>query len=290
MHHAGAVGGASEHVVRGSGRATRIYQLDAVRGLLAIGVAVYHVWPSATTALLGTWGVYAFFVLSGWAMEHVYGQSIDVRRFAIARVARLAPLWVPVVLVSAAAYGMTDPGRVLLNLTGAFAFASPGATSIPTGGWSIGIEVTCYAMFAVLAAWRLETRVLAILAVAGVVLRFVTVGGLMPANLAASWVAYTVPSSFLGFFLVGMLAARTVRLSAWSGTRARSSEVLGDLSYGTYLLHPLVALLVGPLTLVLTPPLAWLIHRLYEAPMRRWIGGLRLGYRDLLDVRVRGGA
>lgn len=254
-----------------AGARQRIYQLDAVRGLLAIGVAVYHVAPGPATAILGTWGVYAFFVLSGWAMEHVYGAAIDVRRFAVARVARLAPLWIPVVLISAFAYDITDPVRIALNLTGVFGFVSPGATSIVTGGWSIGIEVVCYVMFAVLAVWRLETRALAVLAAAGVALRFVAVGGLMPVDLEASWVAYTVPSSFLGFFLVGMLAARTVRLPSWSGRRARAAAALGDLSYGTYLLHPLVAMLVGPLTVLVTPPLAWLIYRLYEAPLRHFV-------------------
>src|SRR4051812_47920865 len=69
------------------GERQRVYQLDAIRGLLAIGVMVYHAvfWANGTyLPLLGTWGVYGFFVLSGWALEHVYGGRLRVGAFAVA--------------------------------------------------------------------------------------------------------------------------------------------------------------------------------------------------------------
>src|SRR5262245_56938755 len=66
--------------------ASRLYQLDALRGLLAIGVMTYHVLPGVPL-VFGTWGVYLFFVLSGFALEHVYGSGLDIGRFVVARVA-----------------------------------------------------------------------------------------------------------------------------------------------------------------------------------------------------------
>ena len=69
-------------------------------GRLAIGVMLYHVayWsggPEFTS--LGTYGVYAFFVLSGFALEHVYGYRLRLGEFTLARVSRLAPLRLVVV-------------------------------------------------------------------------------------------------------------------------------------------------------------------------------------------------
>lgn len=252
----------------GAGTSPRVYQLDALRGLLALGVVAYHVLDAPEA--FGTWGVYAFFVLSGFAMEHVYGRRLDVRTFAAARIARLAPLWIPVVLVTALLDGVLDPIRLGLNLTGAFGFVAPGATSIPTGGWSIGIEVVCYAAFVALAWRRLPTPALAAIAAAALALRFALVGGLMPADLDASWVAYTIAPNFVGFFLVGMVMARAVTFRQWSGWPARISTWLGDASYGTYLLHPLIALVLGPATIIVAPIVALALHP-GEVVVGRWI-------------------
>ena len=142
------------------GTPVRIYPLDAVRGALAIGVMVYHVtyWSGgAEFTSLGTYGVYAFFALSGVALEHVYGHRLRLGQFALARVARLAPLWLITVLLSIAVFGPVSPDVLLLNATGLFGFVEPGRTSIPVGGWSIGIEVGLYVLFVVLASRRLPT-------------------------------------------------------------------------------------------------------------------------------------
>lgn len=267
-----------------SAGAARVYQLDAIRGVLAIGVMGYHVlhWP----AVLGTWGVYAFFVLSGYALDHVYRGRLALRSFVVARVARLAPLWIPVVLVSALVLGVTDPVRLALNLTGAFGIVQPGATSIVTGGWSIGIEVVCYVLFPLLI--RLGVRELAIVTVATIALRFAWVGGLMPADLEASWVRYTEIPSFLCFFVGGMLLSRTITFPAWSGGRAQIATALGEASYGVYLLHPLVAAAVGPLALFVTPVLALAVRYGYEIPVgRRLRRSVRLPQLDLGRVVLR---
>jgi exopolysaccharide production protein ExoZ len=333
----------------------RIDALDALRGLLAIGVMAYHLlaWTDTARLLtLGTYGVYAFFVLSGFALEWVYSRRLrdhhGTRRYGAARVARIFPLYATVALVTAlvAVVGgrAIDVRDLLLNVTLLFGFFDPGATSTVVGGWSIGIEVVFYVLFPIIAWLRLSTRWLAVLALAALVLRMVYVEAVLGSGPAFgdAWVAYSQMPSFLWFFLAGMVGARLVaardarhpmgpasrRLSAawpfigalgilavvvacsaagdtramfagplglglslavagavvlaahalpWRGAAARVAAFLGDISYGTYLLHPIVWTVLlradvrardaALMTLVAAPLLAFVVHRALERPV-----------------------
>jgi len=87
----------------------RNHGLDLLRGLAALGVAVYHylAWRhDFPINSLGTFAVYIFFILSGVTMMMVYGQAFQngvmmdaAGSFYRNRVARLAPLLVVVGLV-----------------------------------------------------------------------------------------------------------------------------------------------------------------------------------------------
>ena len=201
----------------------RIHALDALRGLLALGIMAYHVlgWTHvASITTLGTYGVYAFFVLSGFALEWAYGERLrdpgGLRRYAAARIGRILPLYGLAALVTAAmtlyAGRHVDRSDVLLNVTLTFGLFNPGATSTVVGGWSIGIEVVFYALFPLIVWLRLPNRWLALLALAALALRVVYVGGLLPAGTTFGqvWVAYSQMPSFLWFFLAGMVGSRLV--------------------------------------------------------------------------------
>ena len=333
----------------------RISSLDAMRGLLALGVMGYHLlaWTDTARVLtLGTYGVYAFFVLSGFALEWVYSQTLPeaggTRRYGAARVARILPLYAGAALATAllamVVGGSVNVGNLLLNVTLLFGFINPGATSTVVGGWSIGIEVVFYVLFPLIVLLRLSTRWLALLAVATLALRMAYVAAVVPPGPAFGdgWVAYSQMPSFLWFFLSGMVGARLVderlrRKTAdrpgigqvwpfvvgvalmlvvvaasatddtramfvgplglalsitvagavviaghappWSGARARVASLLGDISYGTYLLHPIVwgvLLAIGIrerraaiVTIVAAPILAYVVHRWLEVPAGR---------------------
>ena len=334
----------------------RVHSLDALRGLLAIGIMAYHLlgWTRiASFTTLGTYGVYAFFALSGFALEWAYGRRLHepggIRRYGAARIGRILPLYAGAALATAAmtlyAGGHFDRSDLLLNVSLTFGFFNPGATSTVVGGWSIGIEVVFYALFPIIAWLRLETRWLILLASAALALRIIYVDGLLPAgtSLSTVWVAYSQMPSFLWFFLAGMVgsrfvAARDDRLGTvvangglraswpfaagvglmglvvvapllgdqramfvwplgavlavtvavavvlaghappWHGRPAQIATLLGDVSYGIYLLHPIVwraahVALVGGrraliVTFIVTPLLAFVVHRLIEVPAR----------------------
>ena len=329
----------------GMNETRRVFQLDAMRGVLAFGVMVFHVtaWSGGVlVTTLGTYWVYAFFVLSGFALEHVYGSrlgsSAAVVAFARARVGRIAPLFLAATLltVAAAVAGghRVDAVQVGANITGLFGLWQPGASQVAEGAWSLGIEFVFYAIFPILVALRLGTPAIAGLALGALLLRIVWVDFVWPAgaNFGTTWNAYTVVPSLLVFFLAGMLAARlaptesrraghipflvgccllllvlaasalpvpqrdlfagpvSIALvaatslavcvaalgAAWHGLAARLATLLGDASYATYLLHPLVwgvlALAgLGVATLVVTPLLALAVHRWFERPAQRLI-------------------
>ena len=202
---------------------SRIDSLDAIRGLLAIGVMTYHLlgWTGTARLLtLGTYGVYAFFVLSGFALEWVYSRRIraegGARRYGAARVGRILPLYVGAALATAllaVLAGRSIQGTdLLLNLTLTFGFINPGETSTVVGGWSIGIEVVFYVLFPLIAWLGLRTRWLIVLAGVALGVRMVYIGAILPAGPAFgdAWVAYSQMPSFLWFFLAGMVGARLV--------------------------------------------------------------------------------
>ncbi len=74
-----------------SGRAVQFTALDALRGVAALGVALFHFFPGWA----GYLAVDFFFVLSGFILSHgyLYGpRQLSLREFLVHRLARLYPL------------------------------------------------------------------------------------------------------------------------------------------------------------------------------------------------------
>lgn len=338
----------------------RAHSMDALRGVLALGVAVYHLtsWTrtfgyethaSSAMTLVGVGAVQAFFVLSGFSFYYAYpDESFEdgptIVRFYLRRIARIAPLYYAAMLFNSflqTGYGAPDSWMNLTeNLTLLFGISHPNHSFL-MGGWSIGIEMVFYLVFPFVAAhtrsWR---RVLAI--TCGLVL------------LAAPWTfvwvpeetgyerfhAYVaVPNHFFAFFLgagialsrratryrlpsplylafvtavlvvwllstevfvdhseatfgirrVESIAALTLVVAATAHYDVASrvgrwvAERLGEISYGLYLIHPLVWFSLGkpmnereldPIvtvgtTISVTTVLAVLSYRFLERPVLR---------------------
>lgn len=208
-----------------SGTAVRLHALDLCRGLCALGVAAYHLslWggtdlsPSARAllALLGTYGVSVFFILSGYSLAHAYERDFPGRieagplgAYLRRRIGRLAPLFVSVLLATLAGKALLggrsiDLPALVANATLLFGFVNPAATPV-VGGWSIGVEVVFYILFPLLMVWR--ERALAMLACAALMTAWPSYDIASRASLADAWHAYVTPANHWIFFCAGVYA------------------------------------------------------------------------------------
>lgn len=207
-----------------SDKQPRLYALDAMRGICALALMVYHYlsWNGTDYFQIGYFGVYIFFILSGFSMWYVYaGREMTpglMRHFFVARVARILPLYVAVCLLATAArvyeqglVSVTNAAfaqRFLFNVTMLFGLATPGKTSIVPGGWSIGIEWVFYIVFPLLLLFTRRLSVMVALLVASLVLNQVIVYGLLgEASMGGQWNHYTQFPTFLVYFFAGIAVA-----------------------------------------------------------------------------------
>ncbi len=147
---------------------SRIETLDGLRGLAALIVVISH-FSNATGFLggalghgAGQIGVMLFFVLSGFLMGHLYLDQEPTRqnmaRFARNRIARVAPLYVLVVLASVllgSAGGQTWPlySVNIGNLAQHLLFLK-GQDIL----WTIPVEMQFYALFLLIWAQAARSR------------------------------------------------------------------------------------------------------------------------------------
>lgn len=156
------------------GFSTRLDALDALRGLMATAVAMYHlsVWThafegSARTAVIlgGIYSVQGFFIISGLCFFKLYARArFDapvLRGFYVRRFLRIAPLFYVAIALTYLTGTPVNPkagwDRALENLTLSFGLFHPNHAMV-LGGWSIGIECLFYAAFPVL-AWLTRKRI-----------------------------------------------------------------------------------------------------------------------------------
>ena len=308
--------------------------LDLLRGLLAVGVASYHVagWTNLANLWgLGSYGVYMFFVLSGFALTWTYGsREFGLWTYAVARISRIMPLYVAATIASTigALPHHVAPGRLLANLL--LVFPLTHHEDIPIGGWSIGVELSAYLMLPFLFVCLISRiAVICALTVSLGLRLFVVQATIVPGEDPRP--NYHSLGSFLFFFVAGLAIARLLRarpdlvgkspfiftafglaifgavpllwprdaiagpsglamtvasvalVAATAASNLGSSfmravaGLLGNASYGIYLLHPLVFLgvrklaLPPALTLVLTVtasvPCGWASWRYFERPV-----------------------
>ncbi len=183
----------------------QIKALNAVRGLAALLVVFSHLHDYAGVRFgperEGHLGVMIFFTLSGFLMGLLYlskpASARNVWGYAVARLSRIAPPYLIVVLLSFAVYTLVDPGFPYAidshNLLRHLLFS--GNVSVL---WSIPPEVQFYALFVVLwwAVQRTPRGAGALIAV------------LVLAVVAICW-RDAVPGTFVGsklhYFLMGSL-------------------------------------------------------------------------------------
>ena len=322
--------------------AERHHALDLIRGLAALGIAIYHrmAWKSDVYLdSLGTFGVYLFFILSALTMMLVYERTFaggiafdDALTFFRNRASRIFPLLLLVAVIWFAYSSVTmgyDPAllwRAVLTGTGLMALTPPGFTSTVTGAWSLAIELQFYLILPLLTLCfaRLPLRFMCIIcaiAVAAQQAYLFTISGH-----AEYWTLYVNPITFAPFFLMGFLiykagpkklrGATALSLSAfliislyslaWPGDTKQFgfwflgltilafasvyfayrsqlpahfvalASLLGNMSYGVYLIHPFISLLTDKVAELFDMGAGLLTFSTYLAMV--FVGALALYY------------
>lgn len=217
----------------------RLPGLDALRGLLVLAVALYHltVWfglhASGTPANMafakaGNYGVSAFFVLSGFLLVRTtpWGRVAQegLRAYYLRRWLRLAPVFYLAVLVNVLlGLGMGPEPRLrflLENATLTFGLFHPNHALV-AGGWFVGLVVLLYAAYPALArllawappAWDLVLLALLTLALGAWSLP-ATLHGVLGAPQGARFHAYVQPGNQVFLFALGGLLAALHRRCA----------------------------------------------------------------------------
>jgi peptidoglycan/LPS O-acetylase OafA/YrhL len=186
--------------------------LDGIRAMACILVVLSHMPWSVKFETLGEVGVGVFFVLSGFLMSHLYAgapwDTASVCRYAVARFARIAPVYWLVISVCILISYARPEDHFLLRIEGVNAIVR----HYLFGGnvlifWSIPLEVQYYVFFVfvwwAIASSQQRVYALPLLALVCVVL-LVT---------HTRWTGLMLPHK-LHFFLAGTLAGLVPR-PAW---------------------------------------------------------------------------
>jgi peptidoglycan/LPS O-acetylase OafA/YrhL len=163
----------------------RIAPLDAGRTLAVLGVIAVHVAPWITTspdwldslANLGQYGVQCFYVISAITIAATLGHDVRytsgtremVRNFYVKRIARIVPLYYVAIVgyalvdyVVRGAHGTLlephDFADVVANMLFVHPWIPSSVDSVVPGGWSIGVEMTFYALAPLLVFMCRTTR------------------------------------------------------------------------------------------------------------------------------------
>lgn len=283
----------------------RLARLDGLRGLAAVGIAFgFHAKSLYAAGALDTrfavldWiQVYGwlfvdlFFLLSGYIFAHAYiGRSTLTRPggladFAVARIARLYPLHLAMLVIVAAlvtSNPANTPFAFVAHLFMAQALAPPLGNTFVGASWSLSVEAGCYVLFALAAASGPR------------ILRLVTGGALAVAVLSLALHAApdgpygrdVIGRGLLGFFLGQVL---------WHGRtqfgRVPTALLLGLAAVGLAIppatigaILP-VAVLTFPAVLLVALRTPWM-----EATPFTWLGdrsyAIYLIHAPLLDLYV----
>ena len=286
---------------------TRFGELDALRGLAALVVVLFHyTWrapqmlPSAQAIPWGLewgkYGVHLFFSISGFVIFMTLERTRSAADFAVSRFARLFPAyWCAVLLSTLGVWALgapqlgQPPQIVLANLTMLQGFAY--LPAVDGVYWSLTVELAFY--LCMLALWkaqllhRIELALLGWLAVA-------TVWEFFPA--LSSRIGLLLCLRYVAWFVPGILAYRV-----WTGQRRPMPQMLPWLAGLAAILAsnqaPIwpVYLAVSAVYLALVAGhLGWLRH-----PALIWLGAIsyplylihqHLGYALMAQLEALGAA
>jgi peptidoglycan/LPS O-acetylase OafA/YrhL len=204
--------------------ATRIADLDALRGLAALAVVLYHytvrfgeLYGQDAAPLMavpwGHYGVQLFFGISGFVIFMTLDRTSSLLDFAVSRASRLYPAyWTAILLTSAAVAlaGMNEvalsPAHTAANLTMMQGFA--GLPSVDGVYWTLSVELAFYLAMAALWQLRLLGRIETLLLV-WLALRWIWTFAPILTGVEPSWLlGALLVQEHIAFFALGIAAFR----------------------------------------------------------------------------------
>ncbi len=153
----------------------RLYELDAIRGIAAVMVILYHYSfrygqlygyevPPPFSFPYGQYGVQLFFIVSGFVIFMTLEKSAHVTDFIVSRLSRLYPAyWAAVILTFLVVRIFALPGRevrikyAVLNLTMIQSWlAVPNVDGVY---WTLAVELSFYALMCILFITKLLPKI-----------------------------------------------------------------------------------------------------------------------------------
>jgi peptidoglycan/LPS O-acetylase OafA/YrhL len=259
---------------------SKLHSLQAIRAIAAWLVVIDHVLlelsgnrPEAALThvgwTLGSLGVDAFFVISGFIMVHIgwhsFGRPAAAADFLRRRLTRIAPLYWLATLAALAYHRVSATHGAHAgwsDVAHSFAFIpyvnEEGAWSpILPQGWTLSYEMMFYGIFAL--GLFLPRR--AALPAIGVALAALVILGPLQRNETVAYLASPIVLWFvLGMGLAVLWRWRRLREPGWLARAAQLLEPFGDASYSTYLAHGFVlTMLLRLWTMRIGPPSLWIL-------------------------------
>jgi peptidoglycan/LPS O-acetylase OafA/YrhL len=245
------------------GAGHRLTQIDALRGIAALWVVLYHysvryeelfghTSHPGFYVIDGRMGVHLFFMISGFVILMSLDRIKRVRDFFYFRWARLYPtFWICAVITYLITTLSNLPGRTvgftdaLVNIT--MLSITLRWKPIDAVYWSLEVELFFYAFLAFLVVLRLRIHLVIILAslvlLNGVLLSIPGAAVELPAVVKAIRILFTM--RYLHFFLFGILCYELYAWRAASGKGLLNFPLLGRFST--------IALLCGIVSFLETP-------------------------------------
>lgn len=270
----------------GSPSRTRLLELDALRGIGALCVLVFHystrfheLFPQAAHVPFsfpgGNYRVLLFFTISGFAIFFTLDRIGSVSDFVVNRVARLYPAYLVAMLLTLsieylakATQLLVGPGAIIANITMLQGFAF--LPEVDGAYWTLTVEIAFY--FCMISIWkwiglkRLEPMLALWLAVRAVY-------GLwpdMPERIVMLFVLRYLP-----FFVIGILSYRV-----WSGQRSWRQQapyagmaLLSVAFMETWDVTVMACILLGGFAALIQGRLQWIAAR----PLL-WMGGISYSF------------
>ena len=203
----------------------RLQALDALRGIAALGVVLFHYLPyyhelyghdftPPEILEFGRYGVHLFFMLSGFVIFMTLQRTDNAGMFALARAFRLLPaLWIGILITFFSVHALGPDDRTVSIETALFNFTLLHSffdhPHVDGAYWSLVIEVTFYAWMAFLFYTIKRWQTLRLVLFGWVILSYLSVMNLEHLTATTFFITHEVLfASYAPLFISGILLYR----------------------------------------------------------------------------------